>query len=334
MTDVYSLDRKIREIEKKLAAPLLTKVMQEAQRRGFDFFDRFSLPTFHSMEEAFHCRYFYVPILYKLGMNREAAKTGQATFEYLYPQLHSAVASKIEEWLGKRDPSYDNFLKHHPSIATIEHRIKGTHSIWKKLSSLEEPFGDVIKDYIGVRWVMKIGENRLDALIEGVTLAPLRHLKSYRNQVLPQSSGFDLEPVIKLCYVIDRFPLELQIWGGDIGHFLSAKGYANYKACIPFPPNKNDLSKLEWDNRLTMALEGVNFRRYMFEELVGKRPDYSPFKPFLLQKRPLHHHSLRFSSSPLPLYQLAHLTFETTPSIETTIDRESDSSNPGGFIRS
>lgn len=211
-------------------------------------------------------------------------------------------------------------------IEHISYRVKTTHSIWKNIPNInafqiidKTNLSSFINDFIGIRWEMKIfeGVNGSDALLHGIKLAPLKHLKSFRNQQLSQKCGFDNEPLIKLCYLITGIPVELQVLSGSIAAYLCAKGYDEYKTKLPFS-QKNLLSEQEWSRRLGMALtlslnqEHKQLRKIMFYELIGEKVDYSKFEPFILDKQPLKKENkmLRFSNCPTPICELSNLLFD------------------------
>ncbi len=324
--DIYTFDEQLRAQENEGARQNLLEIQKKASELGVEFFEAYTQPSLQSKKQAEEYRYLYVPILYKLGMSKEAADLAQATFEYLFPQLHQAIHAQLIILFG---PNFDEkcnaiiqaHLSSEDQIDNIAYRVKSTHSIWKKIPSLKalekmskKEFALYVNDFIGLRLQMRIlkGNNAYDALINGIAICPLEHLVTFRNQQLHQQNRFASEPVMKLCYVIDGIPLELQLLGGNITAYLSAKGYAQYKTSLAFCP-KNEV---RYENcRLSMAIElgeGSAFRKYMFEEHLGATPDYSAFAPFVLDTYPLleRNRTLRFSASPTPICELPNLNFE------------------------
>jgi hypothetical protein len=333
--DVYSVDKKLRPLEKNLTGSLFELIVFAAN--SFTSRD-FSKQTFASNKEAMQSRYIHTPILYKLGMAAEAAQLAQNTFEYLFPELHEAVEKKLivlfgDDYQEKCHAVVRDFLTASDRVARASYRIKSTHSIWKKVPSLEaletmtrEEFLDCVNDFIGVRWEMRVakGSNRYDALIEGVWLSPMSGLISFRNQQLKQSSGFENEPVIKLCYIVEGIPIELQLLGGRLNAYMCAKGYSNYKIKLALPPRKEDLSEEQWNRRLGMAIQLEEsgelslFREFMRTELTGVAIDYSEFDPFILDSLPILEKNrwVRFSGSSVPICELDQMIFHDEPSLD------------------
>lgn len=231
-SDIHLLDKELRVIENTQIENLLPLIKNKATELGNEFFEHFTIPEITSEHQAWEYRYLYVPILYKLAMTKEASHLAQVTFEYFFPHLHNAVKNRIqilfgEKYLEKCNALIEQFLCESDQIDNISFRIKSTHSIWKKIQNLEtlermttEEFAALFNDFIGIRWEMKVLENgnRCDALMNGICLAPLINVKTLRNQLLPQESGFASEPIIKLCYLIDGFPIELQLLGETLQH--------------------------------------------------------------------------------------------------------------------
>ena len=331
--DFYRVDEELREIERGSEKFFLEYVIQYARTLNEDSLDAFFIPSFASTQEALNSRYIQVPLLYKLGMNREASLLAQAAFENLFPEFHQAIQNRLEDFFGKNylencEKIIKNFSFENSQIGRISSRIKKTHSIWRKIPSLsvleamaKEEFLTCVDDLVGIRWEMNVqeNENRYDALINGVRLSPRKELVSFRNQMLKQQSGFDSEPVMKLCYVIDGIPLELQLLGGNLTQLMSAKGYANYKAKMIFPPKKDELSEEMWNRRLGMVIsqeeekDQTDFRKKMLLELITQL-DYSPFTPFLLDEAPMNeeNRTMRFSESMIPIWELPSLKFYKT----------------------
>ncbi len=326
--DIYQLDQGLRQYEKKIRDRLLPDVIDKAKVVGHHYIDGVSTFQFHSVEEAMEYRYLHVPILYKMGMTTEASHLAQSTFEFIFPELHKAIQNQLNALFGENYKAacaelVKGFVSQDDQILDVAYRIKSTHSIWQKIPSLDEfekmdleQFAPFVNDFIGVRWKMKIlnGENRYDALINGVRIAPFENLKSFRNQHLPQSSGFDCEPVIKLRYIVDGFPVELQLLGGNITAYMCAKGYSDYKAKIAFPPKKTERSEVLWKCRMGMAIfleethQIYTFREYMLTELIEDELDYTKFEPFELDKSPLaeRNREERFPSCQIPIWKLPY----------------------------
>jgi hypothetical protein len=325
--DLYATDQELRFLEKQQLKSVYPQIQQKAKELGPDYFECFAIPEMESVPLALEYRYLYVPILYKLGM-KEASPLAQATFEYLFPSLHKAIERRLIELFGKDYRQtctvlIREFQLQNRQISHISARIKSTHSVWKKIPSLEaleqmslEEFTACVNDFVGIRWEMNLPENnnRYDALINGVRLAPAKNRISFRNQQLPQSNGFDCEPVMKLYYVIDNIPVELQLLGGPVSSYMYAKGYASYKTKLPLSPS---ISQDQWDRRLAMSIKYNNsslFRQYMLNELTGEQPDYSNFDPFLLDTSPAiqENQTLQFSPSSSPIYQLPSFDFRAS----------------------
>lgn len=324
ISNIYALDREVRVFEKEQLLTALPLIQQRAKELGAEFFENFEIPEIVSDSQAWELRTHYVPILYKLGMTKEAAFVNQKTFEFLFPEFHRAVMERLTELLGenyleKCNQWIESFLSDSDQILKGSYRIKSTHSIWKKIPSLEalscmskQEFAVCVNDFIGVRWEMKIPENgnRYDALMNGVRLMPLKNLISFRNQQLPQVSGFSNEPIMKMYYSIEGFPFELQLLGGPIAHYMCVKGYTDYKTKLSLSPK---LDSQDPSRRLQMAIEldAVSFRKMMMGELIGQIPNYSAYAPFVLDERPLLENNLqcKFLGFPKPVWQTPNLIF-------------------------
>lgn len=84
--DICVFDRELRKFERELIKSIFCDIVKKAKELGYEYFETFSLPHFTSQEQALEYRYLYVPVLYKLGMTREASFLAQKTFEYCFPQ--------------------------------------------------------------------------------------------------------------------------------------------------------------------------------------------------------------------------------------------------------
>ncbi len=265
-------------------------------------------------------------------MTSEASRINQLTFEFLFPRLHQAIAARIavlmgEEYLKKCNELILSFQCQDPLIQSVSYRIKSTHSIWKKIPSLEalekmnqKEFADCVNDFIGIRWEMKIlkSENRYDALMNGVRLAPLKNILSFRNQQLPQKNGFGSEPVMKFYYSIDGLPVELQLLGGSISSYMCAKGYSEYKTQLSLSP-KIDPDRQARRLQMAAELEGqAAFRKNMMAELLENTPSYSEYDPFVLDEMPLgeNHRKFRFSHDSKPACEISNLVFDGNAQFE------------------
>jgi len=117
---------------------------------------------------------------------------------------------------------------------------------------------------------------------------------------------------MKLCYLIDGFPVELQLLGGNITAYMCAKGYTDFKTKLSLSPNKDEIYERR---RLQMAIqigEQSAFREYMLDELKGNVPDYSKFDPFVLDELPQleENRTLRFAESIIPICELSNFSFK------------------------
>lgn len=241
-TNAVALDQELRISEKRQIDALAPQIAQKIKDSSSDYLYHFSIPAFKSIQHAMEYRYLHSQIYYRLGMVEEAGQLEQATFEFLFPQLHKAIELRIQELFGESylelcQALVRDYLHLNRYVTSISFRILPTHAIWRKIPSLErfqtmekEEFATYLSDFIQIRWEMKLseGEGRHSALINGVCLAPLRGIKSFRTLQLPQEWGYNGEPVVQLCYVIDGFPIELQLLGGSITDYLSSRDYADY----------------------------------------------------------------------------------------------------------
>lgn len=319
------MEAALRHHEKSMVTSHIHLMIECAKAHGLNLVEAARPPT--SISEACVLRYIYVPIFYKLGFIQEAAFYNQVTFELLFPALHYTIINGLNKLYGTQfELNCQSVIKQfniaHEAILKIQTRIKSTNSIWKKLdttqlsnmSQLE--FCQYVPDWVGVRWIMKVNEseNRYDALINGARLVNLNDLCRFKNQLLPQHSGFDSEPVMKFLFIQNEMPCELQLFGGDIELFLVAKGYTNHKAYVQFYPQAKDLNSQDASARLGMCLkysESGNktaFHELMLKELVGVKPNYDAGFCFNLDERPLKPSNLQFTLPfhDKPLYQTAN----------------------------
>lgn len=292
----------INALDQKVASENLNVIIETANAIGLDIIEIDFVPT--SYKEACVCRYIFVPLLYKLGLNQKASDLGQMTFEFLYKPIHEEISELLRSFyeahgLYHYQSIVNKFTITSPHIKEIKHRQKSINAIWHKCPNLKElsNFNKLhtnAPDLIGVRWITNIAqaENEYDALIHGLRLAPREHLTHFRNQMLPQKSGFDCEPVFKLKYVFHGFPIELQILADNIELYMSAKGYANYKAKVKFPPLRENLLNETWEDRLSIcAFLSKNkylhdFNILMYQELFSEPIDYEHDSSFILSNAP------------------------------------------------
>jgi hypothetical protein len=289
------------------------------------------LPSPATHEEAYKLRQVYVPILYKLGYTKEAADLDQLTFEFLCPELHQSILTMLHRLFKTNDLvklsneiSY-MFSINDENVTRVYSRLKSTNSIWKKIKSEEllqtidlEQFALLVDDFIAVRWNMKVkaDENRYDALINGLRLVPKENITRFRNQQVAQSSGFSGEPVMKLYYIFNGLPVELQLLGGRIEEYMCAKGYANYKVGHSLSPE--GLTAEEQDARLGLCIYYAEnnllptFRQLMLNELTAANTiHYDANHTFHLDSRPINQANLTlcFSGEEHPIYTLPNYTF-------------------------
>ncbi len=76
------------------------------------------------------------------------------------------------------------------------------------------------------------------------------NLYKLRNQYLSHQECFSREPVVKALYIIHNIPVEMQILGGNIELYMSAKGYTNYKVGLQMSPLLDTLSEKKQASRL------------------------------------------------------------------------------------
>ncbi len=290
-------DLLLKDLEKKSLLANFHLVKELAISCGQQIADSFTVPTtFQNKNIAYGYRFLVVPLLYKLGLSAEAALLNQTIFEYVYPAFHHHINQNLvrlygEQWLQDATLLIKSFQPN--DTIDFVSRIKSTQSIWKKIPSLHDlekmdlsSFSNIVEDLLAVRWFVfpQEHENRFDAAIRGVIAAPKEQLVGFRNQFLKQQSGFSEEPVIKMTYRSKGFAIELQILGGNIDYYMSAKGYANYKTGLSFPPSKGSLSEQEWNARLGTIIqlqetnELQNCRLLLLTELIeGKAPYHNQF---------------------------------------------------------
>ena len=322
---IYSNEQSLCQLETQLIHDNFRLIINTAKNMKEQFIANPRLLPPQSTEDACIQRYIYVPILYKLGCSQEAAELAQVTFEYLFPLLHQTMLNKIHELFGERlDELKNNIIKEftieHNNILRVYARMKSTNSIWKKVGNLQKfqsmnlvGFAELVHDFIALRWNMKVNENenRYDAVINGIRLLPRIQIRRFRNQQIQQSSGFSREPVMKFYYIIRNVPVELQLLGGFIELYMSAKGYADYKIGHSFIPSS--LTETEQNNRLGLCIyygeQGlvVNFRKLMLQELTtSKKLFYNNKHAFKIDAEPHNaaNRLLRFVKCAEPIYLL------------------------------
>lgn len=315
-----------RKKEKSLAV-----IIEAAKNMGEALIKNPKVAPPQSYEEAEHQRTVIVPLLYKLGFTSEAAELEQHVFEFTQPELHAQISAKLREMFGVDylDRITAILLKQfeleHEDISRVYSRVKSTNSLWKKIDNIKllksitaEQFAELVHDFVAIRWNMKVqpGENRYDALMNGLRLVPATSAIHFRNQQLKQESGFSSEPIMKLYYVIDGLPVELQLLGGRIELYMSARGYANYKTGLVFPPQQ--LSLEQADARLGLCIHYAendlqqSFHQLMLQELTStKILDYSLEYRFVLSDEPNREENklMQFADSEMPIYLLANVEF-------------------------
>lgn len=321
----------LRQLERRIINDNLHLIVRTAKSVGSLLIN---LPAFlpaKSKDAACFQRYIYVPLLYKLGFTKEASDLNQITFEYLFPEMHSLVLQNLYRLFGTNYLEMKNdvlkmFDVKDNNISYIHARVKSTQSIWKKVESIEKlqkmssnEFAKVVSDFIAIRWIMKVqkNENRYDALLDGIRLAPIKSLVRFRNQQIEQESGFSLEPVMKLYYSIQNFPVELQLLGGDIEPYLCAKGYVDYKVSSNLSPQH--LTKDEENARLGLCIYYAEnnllaeYRKMMLEEITSSQKiSYATRHSFLIDDAPNNpdNKSLYFSGCDIPIYRLGNYQFD------------------------
>ncbi len=331
-TNIEQYEPKLRKLEKQLVIDNFDLIIELAKEQGLEFIKNpIVIDTFVNKKQAAFYRYLMVPLLYKLGFNQLAANFGQKTFEYLFPQLNEIISKEINRLMSDDRKQKINkivsLFTNPNEDCRCYYREKSINSIWKKVPSIielkqmdPEAFRSCVDDFFALRWNMKVllGENRVDALINGVRNLPNIQFLHFRNQVLPQAEGFACEPVIKFYYRIENLSVELQILGGDIESYLTAKGYADYKANIHFPPDQARLTEQQKNARLGQCLYFQEngkiklFRQLMLDELVGNKVVYDQEKMYILEKAPANPinrtYMLPNSGERIPVYQLAQYT--------------------------
>lgn len=311
---------------------MLNRLAAAGKTIGADLIRNHNVDRPQSIVEAKYQQEIIAPILYKLGLTKEAAKVDQHAFEYLQPELHEMITNKLCE-LFKVDnlEHIDNdiikpFMQTQDDITRVYSRVKSTNSIWKKIHNIALlksmtllQFSELVNDFIAIRWNMRIkpGENRLDALLNGLKYAPRQSIISFRNQHVTQQSGFSCEPVMKLYYVINNIPIELQILGGLLEEYMCAKGYADYKSGFNF--SSLNLSPQQSAARLGLCIyyaeHGMleKYRELMLDELISDgNLDYTQEHLFTLDEKPniSENQTLRFLNSNQPIYSQASHEFK------------------------
>lgn len=282
----------------------LQQLYQSGQLADYakDFHKITDLSAPQSFEDALRQRYFWVPILYKLGHTQQAADVKEQTFRYLLPNWYKTIKTHVDALIASLlstalETAKNRFLVSHQDIVTSYFRKKSYHAIWQKFPSITalantdfDYFCRQVPDVLGFRWNMRCHpyENRYDALVRGLQLLPMESAIHFRDQNQKQTSGFDLEPVMKCLFVIGKIPIEVQLLGGAIEPFLCAKGYTDYKTHVAFTPQKHDLSTNQWSARLGMCLHFgdtnnlFSFEQLMLDELLNHPVEYDTrftFKP-------------------------------------------------------
>ncbi len=283
---------------------------------------------------ASYARYIIVPILYKLGLAETAASLNQQSFSYLFPILDEMIQRKIDSLFGETLACIQKKVKNmFDSQASMISRYyfrsrKSNQSIWKKIPSIAEfmdydleQFCHVVDDFIALRWcVMPLnGENRYDAIINGTRILPKTDLYKLRNQQLPQASGFSAEPVMKAYYIIDGVPVEVQILGGKITLYMSAKGYANYKIGFLLPPTPDALTQEDSMARLGyfIFLEETDqqeiFRQVTLNELLELPVIFDSRYIYILEDKPngQTNRNYKIINGSEPLYRQANVEIIT-----------------------
>jgi hypothetical protein len=323
----------LRELEGRLIRDNTPLIVNTAKAVGEQLIIDSAIFPPQSNEEACVQRYIYVPILYKLGFTKEAAKLAQTTFEYLFPQLHLLLLDKLHKLFNCDNL---NQLKHNviklfsiedANVLRVYARMKSTNSIWKKIESIQKfqsmeivEFVNIVDDFIALRWNMKINEdeNRYDSLLNGIHLVPKNFIIRFRNQQVEQQTGFSCEPVMKFYYVIQNVPVELQLLGGLIENYMCAKGYANYK--IGCNLNPLDLTEEEQNARLGICIYHAehgcvsDFNKMMLNELTSNEKIYYEMKhTYIVETVPNNPNNLfvHFSEIDQPIYMIDNHTFES-----------------------
>lgn len=305
----HRAEQQLRELELTMARDNIAYIHQAAQAIGRQLMNNPTLTVNENPEELCWQRYIVAPLLYKLGFTEQASTLKQKTFELLFPVLHNNIQNKLDTLYGtnrleKSKEILKLFNAEHPDIIySYARTMKSTNSIWKKIPSMQSflkmtaiDVATVIDDLIALRWNMKIneGENRYDALINGLQLLPKEHIVYFRNQHVQQSSGFDCEPVMKFYYVINGMPIECQLLGGQLEWYMNAKGYTDYKVNHSFTPLKSSLTRAQYDSRLGTCIyyqetgNGTDYHQLMLKELTEPHLlHYDTRHLFLLDEQPL-----------------------------------------------
>lgn len=310
---------------------VLSRLKEEAKAIGNQLILNPKIEPPRSLDEAKYQQEIIALIQYKLGFTSEAAQTAQQAFEYLHPKLHELITEKIRMLFNKptlssiEDSVIKSFHLEGDDIAHIYSRMKSTCSIWNKIRSTQllesmtlDQFTNLVDDFIAIRWnmIIKPGENRLDAQLNGLKYAPRQSITRFRNQNVKQESGFSCEPLIKLYYVVNNLPIELQVLGGRLEEYMCAKGYADYKTGIAF--SALQLTPEQSAARLGLCIyyseHGMldEYRKLMLQELTQESAvDYPTKYIFTLDEKPNNpeNQRLRFTDSEQPVYCLAKHIF-------------------------
>lgn len=323
----------LRQLEVKLSSDNIHLIIKTVNTIEKNLILEPVLVSPQSVEDACFQRYIYVPILYRLGFTKEAAELGQLTFEYLFPQLHHIIIAKLKKLFNGDDLNklhqdiFNLFSIKNDNILRIYSRMKSTNSIWKKVENIQKlqsmtphQFANTIDDFIALRWNMRVneGENRYDALLNGVVLVPNQSIIRFRNQQIAQLSGFSSEPVMKFYYVIQNVPVELQLLGGYIEQYMCVKGYSNYKMGFELKPLQ--LSEEEQNARLGLSIYYAehgfisDFHKMMLDELLAeKKINYNDQHIFIINRSPNNsdNQALCFSGNDVPVYLTSNYVFES-----------------------
>lgn len=329
--EIHHLELLLRKLENNLSRDNYHLIVQTARTKGAQFIENPSASFPSSQEEACFQRYIEVPILYKLGFTKEASELSQLTFEYLFPKLHFLIENKLKqlfqcnEFIRIQQDLTKKFSIKNVDVLRVYGRIKSTHSIWKKISNIQEfqavnlhKFANMIDDFIALRWNMRVNEkeNRYDALLNGIPLIPKDSIFRFRNQQIAQQSGFFSEPVMKFYYIIQSVPIELQLLGGHIEQYMCVKGYSQYKTGLTF--FSDCLTKEEQNARFGLSIhyaeagDILSFSQMMLQELISeKKLNYDTQYPFLIESLPKNPDNLLlcFADCDTPVYLLDNYEF-------------------------
>src|SRR3990167_2600457 len=328
--NILQYEPRLRELEKIIVVDNTDTIIEASKDIGLNLIKNQTIAGTLSLHEACIYRYVYVPILYQLGLTENASQLAQSTFEYLFPLLHQKISQKLSKLFHCDDFSVlqKNVMKifscDDPKILRIYGRLKSTNSIWKKIESVAsftkmniQHFSEIIDDFIALRWNMRIeaGENRYDALLNGIPLIPKNNVFSFRNQQVAQKNGFSAEPVMKFYYKINGVPVELQLLGGLIEGYLCAKGYSAYK--IGCQLRSLQLSPEEECARLGSAIYFFennlhqHFYRMILQEFISGKFSYDQRHAFTLDAHPIgvQNLSMKFATDSRPIVEIANFRF-------------------------